>query len=102
MGDHVRHWPRSMTFWASTIRRAVAISNAHVRSAVVSVSTPGVLVTSTPRRVQAATSMLSYPTAMLATMRSEEHTSELQSREKLVCGLLLEKKNQLMYALATG
>src|SRR5690606_40016231 len=26
--------------------------------------------------------------------RSEEHTSELQSREKLVCRLLLEKKNQ--------
>src|SRR5690606_41939804 len=25
-------------------------------------------------------------------MRSEEHTSELQSREKLVCRLLLEKK----------
>src|SRR5690606_41859988 len=27
-------------------------------------------------------------------MRSEEHTSELQSRENLVCRLLLEKKNQ--------
>src|SRR5690606_39941826 len=26
--------------------------------------------------------------------RSEEHTSELQSREDLVCRLLLEKKNQ--------
>src|SRR5690606_40954574 len=25
--------------------------------------------------------------------RSEEHTSELQSREKLVCRLLLEKRN---------
>src|SRR5690606_41381369 len=28
----------------------------------------------------------------LAGLRSEEHTSELQSREKLVCRLLLEKK----------
>src|SRR5690606_41257843 len=28
-----------------------------------------------------------------ATARSEEHTSELQSRENLVCRLLLEKKN---------
>src|SRR5436309_8168560 len=27
--------------------------------------------------------------------RSEEHTSELQSRENLVCRLLLEKKNNL-------
>src|SRR5690554_7037733 len=31
--------------------------------------------------------MLGYP------MRSEEHTSELQSRPHLVCRLLLEKKN---------
>src|SRR3712207_7111970 len=28
-----------------------------------------------------------------ATCRSEEHTSELQSRQYLVCRLLLEKKN---------
>src|SRR5688572_32534385 len=28
-----------------------------------------------------------------ATMRSEEHTSELQSQSNLVCRLLLEKKN---------
>src|SRR5690606_41914725 len=27
-------------------------------------------------------------------LRSEEHTSELQSRENLVCRLLLEKKNR--------
>src|SRR3712207_7734928 len=30
-------------------------------------------------------------------MRSEEHTSELQSRQYLVCRLLLEKKNILHY-----
>src|SRR5690606_41063123 len=30
-----------------------------------------------------------------AIARSEEHTSELQSRENLVCRLLLEKKNRL-------
>src|SRR2546429_3792733 len=29
--------------------------------------------------------------------RSEEHTSELQSRLHLVCRLLLEKKNKLLY-----
>src|SRR5207302_6471609 len=33
--------------------------------------------------------------------RSEEHTSELQSRENLVCRLLLEKKNINEYALET-
>src|SRR5690554_7675853 len=32
--------------------------------------------------------------AMLQQIRSEEHTSELQSRPHLVCRLLLEKKNK--------
>src|SRR3712207_7227242 len=32
--------------------------------------------------------------AELTRRRSEEHTSELQSRQYLVCRLLLEKKNQ--------
>src|SRR5436309_4681272 len=31
---------------------------------------------------------------LLSTPRSEEHTSELQSRENLVCRLLLEKKKK--------
>src|SRR3712207_7842191 len=31
---------------------------------------------------------------VLAASRSEEHTSELQSRQYLVCRLLLEKKNR--------
>src|SRR3712207_8574074 len=33
--------------------------------------------------------------------RSEEHTSELQSRQYLVCRLLLEKKKQTMCYLRT-
>src|SRR3712207_8434926 len=32
-------------------------------------------------------------------LRSEEHTSELQSRQYLVCRLLLEKKKLLMLSL---
>src|SRR5947209_15984796 len=32
--------------------------------------------------------------AVLRPQRSEEHTSELQSRQYLVCRLLLEKKNK--------
>src|SRR3712207_8579472 len=34
-----------------------------------------------------------YDAAKVAIVRSEEHTSELQSRQYLVCRLLLEKKN---------
>src|SRR3712207_7220825 len=33
------------------------------------------------------------PLTVIAKWRSEEHTSELQSRQYLVCRLLLEKKN---------
>src|SRR3712207_8128492 len=33
----------------------------------------------------------------LTPSRSEEHTSELQSRQYLVCRLLLEKKNHNLY-----
>src|SRR3989442_11711469 len=34
---------------------------------------------------------------VMCTSRSEEHTSELQSRPHLVCRLLLEKKNTLLH-----
>src|SRR3712207_8368375 len=36
------------------------------------------------------------PIKLGADMRSEEHTSELQSRQYLVCRLLLEKKHILL------
>src|SRR5690606_39597179 len=39
--------------------------------------------------------MPSY-SALVQRQRSEEHTSELQSRENLVCRLLLEKKNMAL------
>src|SRR3712207_8916919 len=38
---------------------------------------------------------LTYEHRLIDDMRSEEHTSELQSRQYLVCRLLLEKKKQL-------
>src|SRR5690606_40331626 len=36
-----------------------------------------------------------FAPTLVFSFRSEEHTSELQSRENLVCRLLLEKKNPL-------
>src|SRR5207253_8674045 len=36
--------------------------------------------------------------ASFSELRSEEHTSELQSRGHLVCRLLLEKKKQTLYS----
>src|SRR3712207_8188880 len=51
---------------------------------------------STPARSPASLSCSSavLPVAWELTSRSEEHTSELQSRQYLVCRLLLEKKTQ--------
>src|SRR3712207_8361651 len=39
------------------------------------------------------------PTKLGASSRSEEHTSELQSRQYLVCRLLLEKNNLIQHPL---
>src|SRR5438874_9026743 len=46
-----------------------------------------------------------YPTAAATsawTPRSEEHTSELQSRRDLVCRLLLEKKKKKLVIIRDG
>src|SRR5436309_6319150 len=40
------------------------------------------------------------PGCIFGGTRSEEHTSELQSREKIVCRLLLEKKKMTLSAHA--
>src|SRR5687768_17907001 len=54
---------------------------------------PGV-VPSVPKswRVESTENVLAVPVRL--TLRSEEHTSELQSRLHLVCRLLLEKKKK--------
>src|SRR3712207_7891953 len=57
----------------------LARSNSSVRSRTVGSSFTSTIVTS-----------VEFPT--LVTRRSEEHTSELQSRQYLVCRLLLEEK----------
>src|SRR5687768_17714906 len=43
-----------------------------------------------------------FPLLVTSTSRSEEHTSELQSRLHLVCRLLLEKKNTTTVPSRTG
>src|SRR5258707_7242278 len=45
-------------------------------------------------RIAVDSSSVSNDTANRLPFRSEEHTSELQSRQYLVCRLLLEKKNK--------
>src|SRR5690625_1258881 len=52
---------------------------------------------SRPQSVRPTLCLMFYPgSAPLGETRSEEHTSELQSRGHLVCRLLLEKNNKLL------
>src|SRR3712207_8342600 len=43
-----------------------------------------------------------YKASIPLISRSEEHTSELQSRQYLVCRLLLEKKNNVLSSSPVG
>src|SRR3712207_8823436 len=55
-----------------------------------------------PRRSRSSRARSSPPGATAATTpapRSEEHTSELQSRQYLVCRLLLEKKKSELHTI---
>src|SRR3712207_8070679 len=47
------------------------------------------------RALLSASPQFDYMEGLLACLRSEEHTSELQSRQYLVCRLLLEKKQNI-------
>src|SRR5690349_17840450 len=70
--------------------RSVLASSVHARSGGRSGTTcPGVQ----PRK---------WPSGYSAESRSEEHTSELQSRRDLVCRLLLEKKNPTDFETVRG
>src|SRR5690606_41812158 len=59
---------------------------------VIEVAGPAVLALHRRRRVEAF-ALTDALAQVLVVVRSEEHTSELQSRENLVCRLLLEEKN---------
>src|SRR3712207_6923317 len=53
-----------------------------------------------PRFVKQHANLRSVMTDAVKSFRSEEHTSELQSRQYLVCRLLLEKKKKRSVSLA--
>src|SRR3989449_4138878 len=81
----IRRPPRSTLFPYTTLFRSRILANYGVgfnHIDVAAAKARGVVVTNTPE-------VLTDDTA-----RSEEHTSELQSRLHLVCRLLLEKKKK--------
>src|SRR5258707_11135528 len=80
----IRRPPRSTLFPYTTLFRSVAVEE------------PDRGIRRRRHGVIALSNMLTAPPPPVKrddAMRSEEHTSELQSRQYLVCRLLLEKKN---------
>src|SRR3712207_8739343 len=85
----IRRPPRSTLFPYTTLFRSAAASRMPAR-AVKRVHAAAVARVRDDPRARAASERGREEQAM--TLRSEEHTSELQSRQYLVCRLLLEKK----------
>src|SRR3989449_3905762 len=94
----IRRPPRSTLFPYTTLFRSLAVLAIHQRIGKPRHVTRGFpyLGVHQDRRVQAfdVLAIVDHraPPALLDVFRSEEHTSELQSRLHLVCRLLLEKK----------
>src|SRR2546426_9004662 len=92
----IRRPPRSTLFPYTTLFRSQRIESEILRDAMLTVSGtlnpqmfgPAVKAPIAPEAIQARNMTDPYP----KDVRSEEHTSELQSPCNLVCRLLLEKK----------
>src|SRR3712207_8061602 len=90
----IRRPPRSTLFPYTTLFRSATIGSvaALVWTATVT-PTPASARESSSRTRTYETKSAPAPSSSSGMQRSEEHTSELQSRQYLVCRLLLEKKN---------
>src|SRR3712207_7306334 len=84
----IRRPPRSTLFPYTTLFRSVLLA----RNAARGFPPPQCYVD--VGRYEAPAVLESVHTLCTALIRSEEHTSELQSRQYLVCRLLLEKKKK--------
>src|SRR3712207_7500765 len=86
----IRRPPRSTLFPYTTLFRSTGAAGILVGVGPgAACTTRGVLGIGVPM----ATALADAAGARIRHLRSEEHTSELQSRQYLVCRLLLEKKN---------
>src|SRR5258707_5150217 len=88
----IRRPPRSTLFPYTTLFRSEWIAKRQQVAAMYDELLTGLPV-QTPA-VADGSSHVYYMYTIQAERRSEEHTSELQSRQYLVCRLLLEKKEQ--------
>src|SRR3712207_8784517 len=85
----IRRPPRSTLFPYTTLFRSQPVSGAGTMEAHIARSL------ARPRFLSTLVATFGALALILSTVgRSEEHTSELQSRQYLVCRLLLEKKKE--------
>src|SRR3712207_7154888 len=85
----IRRPPRSTLFPYTTLFRSIS------RPRIATLPTEAVRQSATVPAGKSRAEELSMPSIVgLSAVRSEEHTSELQSRQYLVCRLLLEKKKK--------
>src|SRR3712207_8928576 len=95
----IRRPPRSTLFPYTTLFRSAVSSGFSPMTDCASdasvVMLTRYLVAPTTSDQRSTSGCCGYETA--SPPRSEEHTSELQSRQYLVCRLLLEKKNKLLF-----
>src|SRR3712207_8595880 len=95
----MRHHPRSTLFPYTTLSRSLPphlLDEDGQRELAAALNLPGVRALSGEHPDRHVADELLVE-AVLDQPRSEEHTSELQSRQYLVCRLLLEKKKQVQY-----
>src|SRR3712207_8127030 len=87
----IRRPPRSTLFPYTTLFRSLRVARRHARAR------PGLVdpALTAAARTEALMASSEIATSSHRHSRSEEHTSELQSRQYLVCRLLLEKKKQI-------
>src|SRR3989442_10548696 len=90
----IRRPPRSTLFPYTTLFRSRRYHRSHERASLRRVATrPGTRDNTIVRPIRDAMPC-ELPEPSVPKLRSEEHTSELQSRPHLVCRLLLEKKKK--------
>src|SRR3712207_7238325 len=91
----IRRPPRSTLFPYTTLFRSRRPDHRVRYGPVPHAHAPILLTTGCPARIRGERALSHKGSLKRRAARSEEHTSELQSRQYLVCRLLLEKKRDI-------